>query len=133
MRRSWYHAGDPRRPRRLYRVMAESPERRQAGDLHRRQPRAEGRRLSARLAAAGGAIMTRAPFLVIDGKLYRWKDILELRRAQLAAAGAVEASQLALFATLHDDRRPPAERTASGRYLHPSLFEHQVAGIWGKH
>ena len=29
--------------------------------------------------------MTRAPFLVIDGKLYRWKDILELRRAQLAA------------------------------------------------
>ena len=58
--------------------------------------------------------MTRAPFIVIDGRLYRWKDILELRRAQLAAAGAAEASQLALFATLHDDRRPPAERTASG-------------------
>ena len=31
--------------------------------------------------------MTRAPFIVIDSKLYRWKDILELRRAQLAAAG----------------------------------------------
>ena len=59
--------------------------------------------------------MTRAPFIVIDGKLYRWMDILELRRAQLAAAGAAEASQLALFATLHDDRRPPSERTASGR------------------
>jgi hypothetical protein len=29
--------------------------------------------------------MSRAPFIVIDGKLYRWKDILELRRAQLAA------------------------------------------------
>jgi hypothetical protein len=43
--------------------------------------------------------MTRAPFIVIDGKLYRWKDILELRRAQLAAAGAAQASQLALFAT----------------------------------
>jgi len=28
---------------RLYLVMAESPERRQAGDLHRRQSRAEGR------------------------------------------------------------------------------------------
>jgi hypothetical protein len=41
----------------------------------------------------------------------------------------VLASQLALFATLHDDRRPPAERTASGRYLHPSLFEHQAAPI----
>jgi hypothetical protein len=63
--------------------------------------------------------MTRAPFLVIDGKLYRWKDILELRRAQ--------ASQMALFATLHDDRPPPAERTASGRYLQPGLFGNQVA------
>jgi hypothetical protein len=67
------------------------------------------------------------PFIVIDGKLYRWKDILELRRAQLAAAGAAQASQLALFATLHDDRRPPAERTASGRYLQPCLFENQAA------
>jgi len=42
--------------------------------------------------------MSRAPFVVIDGKAYRWKDILELRRAQLAAAGAAQASQLALFA-----------------------------------
>jgi hypothetical protein len=32
--------------------------------------------------------MSRAPFIVIDGKLYRWKDILDLRRAQLAAAVA---------------------------------------------
>ena len=71
--------------------------------------------------------MSRAPFIVIDGRLYRWKDILELRRAQLAAAGAAQASQLALFATLHDDRRPPAERTASGRYREPSLFENQAA------
>jgi hypothetical protein len=54
--------------------------------------------------------MSRAPFIVIDGRLYRWKDILELRRAQLAAAGVA----LALFATLHDDRRPPAERTHRG-------------------
>jgi hypothetical protein len=66
--------------------------------------------------------MSRAPFLVIDGRLYRWKDILDLRRAQLAATGAAEASQLAPFATLHDDRRPPAERTAAGRYLHPSFI-----------
>jgi hypothetical protein len=47
--------------------------------------------------------------------------------AWLAAAGAAEASQLALFATLHDDHRPPAERTASGRYLQPGLFENKVA------
>jgi hypothetical protein len=52
-----------------------------------------------------------------------WKDILELRRAQLAAAGAAQASQMALFATLHDDRRPRAERTASGRYREPSLLD----------
>ena len=71
--------------------------------------------------------MSRAPFVVIDDKLYRWKDILELRRAQHAAAGAAEASQLALFATLHDDRRPPCERMASGRYLQPGLFEHEAA------
>jgi hypothetical protein len=32
------------------------------------------------------------------------------------------ASELALFATLHDDHRPPSERTASGRYLRPGLF-----------
>jgi hypothetical protein len=49
--------------------------------------------------------MTRAPFIASTAS---------------AAAGAAEASQLALFATLHDDRRPPAERTASGRYRHPS-------------
>jgi hypothetical protein len=49
------------------------------------------------------------------GKPYRWKDILELRRAQLAAAGAAQASELAPFSTMHDDRLPPAERTASGR------------------
>jgi hypothetical protein len=46
-----------------------------------------------------------------------------LMRAQTAAAGAAQASQLALFATLHNDRRPPPERTASGRYLQPGLFE----------
>jgi hypothetical protein len=46
----------------------------------------------------------------------------EPRPPQLVAAGAAQASQQALFATLHDDRRPPAERTASGRYLQPGLF-----------
>ena len=63
-----------------------------------------------------------APFIVIDGKAYRWKDVLDLRRAQLAAAEAAQGSQLALFPTLHDDRRSPAARTAAGRYLEPGLF-----------
>jgi hypothetical protein len=61
--------------------------------------------------------MTRAPFIVIDGKPYRWKDVLDLRRAQLAAAEAAQGSQLALFATLHDDRRSPAARTAAASQL----------------
>jgi len=56
--------------------------------------------------------MSRAPFIVIDGRLYRWKDILELRRAQLAAAGAAQASQMALFAILA--RRPPPALRAHG-------------------
>jgi hypothetical protein len=47
--------------------------------------------------------MSRAPFIVIDGKAYRWKDVLDLRRAQLAAAEAAQGSQLALFA--RDTRR----------------------------
>jgi hypothetical protein len=70
--------------------------------------------------------MTYAPFIVIDGKRYRWKDILELRRAQLAAVAATRASQLPLFGMLHDDRRPSVERTAAGRYLQPGLFENGV-------
>jgi len=70
--------------------------------------------------------MTYAPFIVIDGKRYRWKDILELRRAQLAAADAAQASQPPLFELLHDDRRPPAERTATGRYQQPGLFENSL-------
>jgi hypothetical protein len=70
--------------------------------------------------------MTRTPYIVIDGRRYRWKDILELRRAQLVAAEAAHASQPALFSMLHDDRRPPAERTAAGRYLQPGLFENSI-------
>jgi hypothetical protein len=51
-----------------------------------------------------------APFIVIDGRLYRWKDILELRRAQLAAAGAAEATG----ALCNLARRPPPARRAHG-------------------
>ena len=70
--------------------------------------------------------MTYAPFIVIDGKRYCWKDILEVRRTQLAELYAAQARQPALFEILHDDRRPPAERTAAGRYQQPTLFENGV-------
>ena len=65
--------------------------------------------------------MTRT-FIAIDGKHYLWKDILELRRAQLAAACAERATQMALF-EMREDHRPVDERTATGRYLQPTLFE----------
>ena len=63
--------------------------------------------------------MSKLRFIEIDGKRFLWRDILELRRAQKKAHA--RAQQPALF-ELKDDRRSPAERTAAGRYLEPSLF-----------
>jgi hypothetical protein len=57
--------------------------------------------------------------ILIDGKRHLWSDILELRREQVRAAA--KAKQPALF-PLIEDRRPPAERTAAGRYLEPTFF-----------
>ena len=56
--------------------------------------------------------MSRAPFILIDGRLYRWKDILELRCAQLAAAGAAAGKPTGAVRNLA--RRPPAARRAHG-------------------
>jgi hypothetical protein len=64
--------------------------------------------------------MTRPTFIIIDGKRYRWRDLQQLRREQLAAA--CHATQLPLFTDLPKDSRPAHERTASDRYRQPSLF-----------
>jgi hypothetical protein len=64
--------------------------------------------------------MTRPSFIVIDGKRYRWRDIQQLRREQLAAVR--QAAQLPLFTDIPQDSRPAHERTASERYRQPSLF-----------
>lgn len=64
--------------------------------------------------------MSRHNTIIIDGKRYRWRDILQMRQEQRTAAARV--SQLALFAALPDDSRPAHERTASRRYQQPSLF-----------
>jgi hypothetical protein len=58
--------------------------------------------------------------ILIDDKRYRWKDLVQLRREQRAAAR--RATQLELFDDLPEDSRPAYERTASGRYQQPSLF-----------
>ena len=65
--------------------------------------------------------MTAPRFIVIDGKRHLWRDILKLRREQVRAAA--KALQPALFELL-EDRRPPAERTAAGRFMEPTLFVH---------
>jgi hypothetical protein len=60
-------------------------------------------------------------FIEIDGKRYLWRDILEARRAQLAAER--RRQQPALF-ELIDDCRPPSQYTAAGRYSEPMLFDY---------
>lgn len=69
--------------------------------------------------------MSRIQFITIDGKPYRWKDILALRRL-LRAANGKPATQLPLFASLYDDSGPATARTASGRYQQPSLFKTEL-------
>ena len=63
--------------------------------------------------------MSNPKFIEIDGKRLLWRDVLQLRREQKQACA--NAVQPALF-ELHEDRRPPSDRTAAGRYLEPSLF-----------
>ena len=74
-----------------------------------------------------GELYISSSFIVIDGKCYRWKDIVMLRRTQLAALESAKATQLALFEALHDDSRPTSERTAADRYQQPTLFENQIS------
>jgi hypothetical protein len=58
--------------------------------------------------------------ILIDGKRYRWADLLRLRRDQRAAS--LQSKQLVLFEDLPADRRPVHERKAADRYRQPSLF-----------
>lgn len=65
--------------------------------------------------------MSRPDTIVIAGRAYRWRDILEMRRQQIAAWKAARPDQPALF-PLVEDCRPKVERTAAGRYSEPTLF-----------
>jgi hypothetical protein len=59
-------------------------------------------------------------FIDLEGKRYLWRDLIQLRREQLAAFA--QAEQPPLF-EMRDDTRPESERTATGRYLEPTLFD----------
>jgi hypothetical protein len=56
-------------------------------------------------------------FIEIDGRRYRWRELVALRRAQAQPS----AEQPALF-ELREDHRPPGERNAAERYREPNLF-----------
>jgi hypothetical protein len=58
-------------------------------------------------------------FIDIDGKRFVWRELLQRRREQVAAAAKFE--QPVLF-ELKKDCRPTPERTAAGPYGEPSLF-----------
>ena len=66
--------------------------------------------------------MSRPAIIIIDGRAYTWRDIIELRRQQIAAWKAARPDQPALF-PLIEDSRPRPERTAAGRFLEPSLLD----------
>jgi hypothetical protein len=57
-------------------------------------------------------------FIDIDGKRFLWRELLQRRREQVAAA---RVEQPALF-EMKEDCRPVPERTAAGRYSEPSPF-----------
>jgi hypothetical protein len=60
--------------------------------------------------------------IIIGGRAYRWRDILEMRRAQIAAWKAARPDQPALFPLIADSR-PKPERTVAGRYSEPTLLD----------
>ena len=59
--------------------------------------------------------------IIIEGRAYSWRAILEIRRRQIEAWKAARPQQPALF-ELIDDSRPKSERTAAGRFQEPGLF-----------
>jgi hypothetical protein len=65
--------------------------------------------------------MTRPDTIIIDGRAYSWRLLIEQRRAQLESWRKAQGTQPALF-PLIEDCRPKAERTAAGRYEQPTLL-----------
>ncbi|GLS35744.1 hypothetical protein GCM10010869_13330 [Mesorhizobium tianshanense] len=65
--------------------------------------------------------MKRPETIIIGGRAYNRRVILDMRRQQLDAWKAAQPEQPALFA-LKQDRRPAAERSAARRYQEPSLL-----------
>lgn len=73
--------------------------------------------------------MAKPDTLIVDGRGLSWQRLCELRRRQLEAWRAAEAQQLTLF-PLYEDSRPKAERTASGRFQEPTLFQRMTETVY---
>lgn len=65
--------------------------------------------------------MKKPDTIMIEGRAYSWRALIEARRVQLEAWKAAQPTQPALF-TMHEDRRPETQRKASDRYREPGLF-----------
>jgi hypothetical protein len=65
--------------------------------------------------------MRKPDTIIIDGRAYSWRALCELREQQLTAWRSSRPAQPALF-DLKTDCRPPAERTAAGRFDQPTLL-----------
>ncbi len=70
--------------------------------------------------------MAKPDTLIVDGHALSWQRLCDLRRQQIEAWKKNAGKQPALF-ELRDDCRPPAARTAAGRYREPGLFDNQAA------
>lgn len=65
--------------------------------------------------------MRRPDTIIIEGRAYSWRVLLELRRTQLEEWRTAQARQPALF-EIRRDTRPAPERSAAGRYREPTLL-----------
>jgi hypothetical protein len=58
-------------------------------------------------------------FIEIGGRRYLWREILKMRREQRKAARKEQPTHF----PLQEDSRPATQKTASGRYEEPTLFD----------
>lgn len=65
--------------------------------------------------------MKRPDTIIIEGRAYSWRAILELRRRQIEEWKKSRPVQPVLF-DLKEDRRPHSERSPAGRYCEPTLL-----------
>lgn len=65
--------------------------------------------------------MARPDTILIEGRAYSWRALVEQRKAQLEAWHKSRGDQPTLF-DMVEDSRPKREQTAAGRYEEPTLL-----------